>query len=81
MKQIKKREFLSKLNLSKTKYYFECVVNPRLTNNILIAKKNNINIVYGHEISIEQALIQLKLYVNKKISRTFIKRKLNKITK
>jgi len=56
-------------------------VNPRLTNNILIAKKNNINIVYGHEISIEQALIQLKLYVNKKISRTFIKRKLNKITK
>ena len=41
----------------------------------------NINIVYGYEISIEQALIQLQIYVNRILSKTFIKKKINKFLK
>ena len=79
MNQIKTKEFLSNLNLKKTKYYIECVVSPKQTQNIILAKKNKIKIIYGYEISLEQALIQLKIYVNKIISKKFIKKKLNEI--
>ena len=79
MNQIKTKEFLSNLNLNKTKYYIECVVSPKQTQKILLAKKNKIKIIYFYEISLEQALIQLKIYVNKMISKKFIKKKLNEI--
>ena len=79
MKQIKKTNFLSKLNLTKTKNYFECVVSPKDTSNVITAKKKFINVIYGHEISIEQALIQFKLYVNKNLSKIFVKKKIKKI--
>jgi shikimate dehydrogenase len=79
MKEIEKKEFLSNLNLNKTKYYIECVVSPKQTQNTKIAKKNNIKVIYGYEISIEQALIQLKIYTNKVISKKIIKKKLNQI--
>ncbi len=74
MKQIKKKDFLSKLNLKKTKYYFECVVSPKNTKNIIIARGKSIKTVYGYEISIEQALIQFELYMKKKLSKFFVKK-------
>ena len=77
MVQIKKKEFLSKINLKKTKFYFECVVSPKKTKNINIAKHNSIKTIPGYKISIEQAIIQFKLYVKKKISSKFIKKTLN----
>ncbi|MBK69555.1 MAG: hypothetical protein CMF54_07185 [Legionellales bacterium] len=72
MKQIRKKEYLSKINLKKTKYYFECVVSPKITKNIEIAKYNSIKIISGYEISIEQAIIQFKLYLKKKISKKLV---------
>ena len=79
MKETKKKEFLSNLNLNKTKYYIECVVSPKQTLNTKIAKINKIKVIYGYEISLEQALIQFKIYVNKVISKKIIKKKLNQI--
>ena len=79
MKQTYKKEYLSKLNLRQTKYYFECVVSPKITKNILIAKKKSIKFILGYEISIEQAIIQFQIYVKKKVSRLFIKNKLKNI--
>ena len=77
MIQIKKKEYLSKINLKKTKFYFECVVSPKKTKNINIARHNSIKTIPGYKISIEQAKIQFKLYVKKKISSKFIKKTLN----
>lgn len=77
MKQIKKKEYLSIINLKKTKFYFECVVSPKKTENINIASRNSIKTIPGYEISIEQAIIQFRLYVKKKISSKFINRTLN----
>ena len=74
MKQIKKKNFLSQLNLKMTRYYFECVVSPKNTKNIIIAKKENIKVIYGYEISIEQAIIQFYLYFKKPISRFLSKK-------
>ncbi len=78
MKQIKKKEYLSKINLKKTKFYFECVVSPKNTNNIKIAERNSIKTILGYEISMEQAIIQFKLYAKKTISSRFVKIILNK---
>ncbi len=77
MKQIKKKEYLSKINLKNTKFYFECVVSPKKTRNINIASHNSIKTIPGYKISIEQAIIQFKLYVKKKISSKFINKTLN----
>ena len=78
MKQIKKDDYLSKINLKKTKYYFECVVSPKITKNIDIAKSNSIKTISGYEISIEQAIIQFKLYVKKEISKKLVREILQK---
>ena len=79
MKQIKKKNFLSQLNLKMTRFYFECVVSPKNTENIIIANKENIKVFYGYEISIEQAIIQFYLYFKKPISRIFVKKKINNL--
>ena len=44
-----------------------------------IGQKNKIKIIYGYEISLEQALIQFKIYINKIIPKKFVKKKLNEI--
>ena len=54
------------------------MVSPKNTNNIKIAELNSIKTILGYEISLEQAIIQFKLYVNKKISSRFVKIILNK---